>query len=113
MRVIFKSDFSVSPGPAEAREIWAQARPAARKIIIYQPGPGSGLQVSGPLPAQPAKYNWGPARRGPWAAGRPGPRAEARPVQDPSVNARVDASGSPATRHLLTSADWPISFPLY
>ena len=42
--------FTVGPGPA-------QARPAARNIIIYQPGPGPDLQVSGPHPARPAKYH--------------------------------------------------------
>ena len=68
------------PGPAQARESLAQARPAARKIITYQLGPGPGLQVSGPHPARPAKYHrslarpmgFGPARpagRGPAHAG--------------------------------------------
>ena len=52
---------------------------------MYRPGPGPGLQVSGPHPARPAKYYSGPARPGPWAAGRPGPRAEARPMQDTNV----------------------------
>ena len=70
------------PGPTQARE--SQARPVARKTITYQPGPGPGLQVSGPHPARPAKCHRILARPGPWAAGWPGPRAEARPVQDPS-----------------------------
>ena len=53
-------------------------------MITYQPGPGPGLQVSGPQPARPANYYRNRTRPGPWAAGRPGPRAEARPVQDTS-----------------------------
>ena len=67
--------FTVGPGPAQARESYAQARPAVREIIIYQPGPGPGLQVSGPqniIEACP-----GPAhalRADPARGPRPGPR---------------------------------------
>ena len=77
------------PRPGKVRSRPGPARPAACKTITYQPGPGPGLQVSGPHPAaRPAKYHRSlrrPAhglRAGP---GRPGPRTEARPVQDPTI----------------------------
>ena len=57
-----------------------QARPAARKIIIYQPGPASFR----PTPGLASKISLKPGRPGP-AHGLRAARAEARPVQERSA----------------------------
>ena len=66
-------------------------RPAARKIITYQPGPGPGLLVSGPHPARPCPQHiieaWpGPARPMDCGPARPAGRSPARagPYYTPS-----------------------------
>ena len=72
--------FTVGPGPGKL------GPGPARKIIIYQPGPDPGLQVSGRNRPGPQNIIEARARSQPGPAHglQAGPRAEARPVQDPS-----------------------------
>ena len=60
--------FNVGTGPAQARENYAQARPATRKIMIYQPGPARACTFQ--ARTRPGPQNIIEARPGPWAAGR-------------------------------------------
>ena len=83
MKVIFnhyvKKRVTFTIGPAQARESLAQARPAARKIITYRPGPGPGLQVSCPHPARPVNYYRNLTRPGPAHRLRASPARGPRP----------------------------------
>ena len=68
--------FSVSPGPAHARESWAQARPAPAKLLFTSPGPARDCKLQ--ARTRPGPQNITEARPGPWAVGWP--------VQDSSLH---------------------------